>query len=467
MNPSRSVPVVVSLRSRSFDANLELPPGTDVLAMQSPPPLTDVDKSLREALQNPLHCSSLERLCQSKLSPGGVLRACIVISDHTRPLAYTGINGVLWPVVETLIATGVPPQSIIVLVATGTHRAPQDGELRTMIDERVWAAGIAVRCHECDLRDGLVEVGLTEGGTRAFLNRHYVESDLRVVIGLVESHFMAGVSGGRKSICPGLLARDSIYAFHGAAQLDSAEAADLRLDGNPCHREALDVARLARPDFVVNVTIDGERKPTGIFAGDLEEAHAAAYRWLLTYAELSLPSEYDVAITHAGYVGVNHYQAAKAAVVARRAVRPGGAVLLIADAVDPDPIGSGDYRMMLRLLKTVGAPAFRRLLLSDDWAFISDQWQVQMWAKVFAKIAPERFAYFSPQARDEDFENIPGVNGSSLVSSWSAGMTSGERVSRVVRDGSRALVALLEREAGRAVRIAYLADGPLAIPTVR
>lgn len=441
---------------------LELPQQIEVLSMTEPPLLENPQRAVLEALEHPVGTPAFRELAEAKLGEGPNLQAVIVVSDNTRPVPYKGEQGILWPVVQELLAAGWKPEQITVLVATGTHRPLTDDELREMLDSRIFASRIRVVNHDCRDESSLVEVGRTSRGTRAFVNRLYVNADLKVLTGLVESHFMAGVSGGRKSVCPGLLGEAGTYTFHGAKLLSSANARDLVLEGNPCHEEALEVARLAGVDFIVNVTLDHNLRLTGVFAGELEEAHLKAVDRLREYVEIPIAGPYDAIVTHAGYVGINHYQAAKAAVAALPAIKEGGHLILGAHTTDTDPIGGRNYRTALHLLALNGPAAFERLILSPDWSFVPEQWEVQMWSKVFRKVPAANFVYCCPQLSAADAEIIPGVDGNSYLPIEQR--SSGE-VKSLAPMMQLALDKVLRKNPDAS--IAFLRDGPYGIPVVR
>src|SRR5690554_6270823 len=170
-----------------------------------------------------------------------------------------------------------------------------------MLDARLFESGISVRNHDCRDREQLRYLGRTSRGSEIYLNRAYLETDLKILTGLVESHFMAGASGGRKSICPGLIGEESTYVFHGAQMLSSNNVGNLILEDNPCHEEVLEVAKMAGADFIINVTLDDEFRLTGVFAGDLEKAHLAAVERLKEYVAIPVQKQYDLVITHAGF----------------------------------------------------------------------------------------------------------------------------------------------------------------------
>jgi nickel-dependent lactate racemase len=441
---------------------LELPDGADILGMGRAIPLTDPAGAIQKALAEPTGTPSLQQLARRALAARAGATAVVVVSDNTRPVPYRGEQGILWPVLRHLLEAGFAPGSVLVLVASGTHRPLGSEELRRMLDPRVFSAGVQVECHDATDRPGLARVGTTASGMEVLVSRRYLAADLRVLTGLVESHFIAGVSGGRKSICPGLVGEATTYRFHSAQIMASPAARDLNLEGNPCHREALEAARLVGADFIVNVTLDQRYRLTGVFAGELERAHLRAFEFLRSYVSIPLAGRYDLVITHGGAVAVNHYQAVKAALAALPAVRPCGTILLLAAHTEPNPIGSERYRSLLHLLRLVGHEAFRRLLFSPDWTFIPEQWEVQAWARVLSAVGPEGLVYYSPQFAPEHYAVVPGADGSGLLPESLRGRLDPANPSRVV-------AGVLER-ARRArggqtgePRIAFLADGPYGI----
>ncbi|MCX7774722.1 MAG: nickel-dependent lactate racemase [Spirochaetaceae bacterium] len=450
-----------------------LPEGSEILRMAEPEPLNDPASSLCEALARPIGSKSLAAIAAEKMirahASKRIPHACIVVSDNTRPVPYKGPNGILMPVIRTLLSVGFAPQDICILVATGTHRAMTRSELETMLGIEPFELGLEVVLHDCHDETGLVYIGTTARGTVAKINRRYVEADLKILTGLVESHFMAGASGGRKAICPGIFGEQGTFIFHSAALMAHPNARDLQLEGNPVHEESLAVAKMAGVDFIVNVTIDGSFRITGIFCGDLEAAHTAAVARLKSYVGIPVKQQYDLVVTHGGFVAVNHYQAAKAAVASIGALKAGGSLILVANNSDPNPVGSDRYRTVLAMLKLVGAEALDRALSSPDWPFIPEQWQVQEWAKVFKHISMQDFIYFAPQLDSRDWRDLPGIDGRILLSSQSAHAKPSANDIPAIIDAAVANFlkkrnfTLADVASGRC-RIAYLADGPYGIP---
>ncbi len=444
---------------------IPLPESTDILTMATAQKIENPQSVILEKLIKPTGTKSLPEIIQEKLKKNSEAKAVIVISDNTRPVPYRGESGILWPVVDILLKYGVQKSNILLLVANGTHHELEESKLRDMLDERIFSEGIAIINHRYLERNCLKYLGSTIRDTEIYLNHLYVDADIKILTGLVESHFMAGVSGGRKSICPGLAGKETIYAFHRPEMLNDKNSCDLQLKGNPCHEEALEISRKAGIDFIINVTLNKNYQITGVFAGDLELAHQEAVEKLRKDVLIPLNKEYDIVITHAGYVGINHYQAAKAAVAAIPAIRKDGYLVLFSNNTDEDPIGSTSYKSVLYLLKALEAKKFNKLIQSPDWIPLHDQWQVQMWSKVFKQVSMDNFIYYSPQLSRYDFSFIPGKNGNYFIPAERRYSHLCDNIPLFIQN---CLNQLFEYEykknkAYKHINIAFLHDGPYGI----
>lgn len=447
---------MIELGSEALE--IKLPDHTDLFRLRPESPLSAPAHAIRQALAVPVGAPPLSEVVRARVRARRDCRAVIVVSDTTRPVPYLGEAGILEPVLDVLEHEGV--QSIEILVATGTHRPLTDAELRRMLPGRVFDGRISVTNHVCTDRAALHSLGRTPRGTEVSVNARYLDADLKILTGLVEPHFMAGASGGPKSVCPGLVGEEATYVFHGADLMADPNSASLIMDGNPCQAEAMAVAGMAGVDFIVNVTLNGDRQITGVYAGDLRQAHRQAVDHLVTAAGISIPHEYDLVVTHAGFVGINHYQAAKAAVEASKAVRAGGTIVLVAHHTDVDPVGGPGYCRVLPLLRELGPDGFNRRIKDPSWQFIPEQWEVQMWARALGKLGPAgHLIYCAPALTGELFvrRQIPGEDGGAGITGLA---------------GCKLAQAMAQRAVNKCLavagtRVAVLCDGPYGVPVLR
>ena len=435
---------------------LTLPDATVCYAMNPPTALKDPDHSILEALEHPIGSKSFTAVAQEKLAKDSQAKAVIVISDNTRPVPYKGEGNILVPLIKILLSLGYCSENLTILIATGTHRPMTIEEIERIIDPWIFENNIRIENHDCLDEANLTYLGKTERGSEVKINSLYVQADLKILTGLVESHFMAGVSGGRKSVCPGLISEQGTFLFHGAELMGHQRSCDLNLTDNPVHEESLAFAKMAGVDFIVNVTLDHEFKITGVFAGDLQKAHLAAFEMVKGYAKIPIKEQADIVITHSGFVGINHYQSAKAAFAAIGALKKDGYLINIANFTDKkDIIVSIHYKTGLSLLALTGSKELVTLLHSKDWPFFPDQWQVQKWASVFERIPLDHYYYWAAQMKDIPLAGLPGICATTLSESTDYS----EIVQTILKD-------IYKREGARPLKVLWLSDGPYAIPYV-
>ena len=449
------------LGDKKFDVTL--PDNTSVLRMKGAAKVENPAAVIRECLDNPISSESFPSIVRKKLKENPDGEAVIVISDNTRPVPYKGEQGILLPLIRDLMDAGARAEQITVLCANGTHVPLADEVFRKMIDPEVFELGVKVINHDCLDEENLKFLGYSKSGTKIEINKLYVDADIKILTGLVESHFMAGVSGGRKSICPGLIGEDSTFIFHGVPNLAHKNSTDLVLTDNPCHEEALDVASSVGADFIFNVTLDDNYDVTGFFAGDMIEAHLAAYEKVKNSVGIECSEKFDIVIAHAGYVGRNHYQAAKTGVAAIPLLKEDGYLILGADCTDPDPIGKESYRSVLPHLKGRSPEDFIATLSAEDWKFIPDQWQVQMWAKLFAVIPQDNFIYYAPQITEKDYKILPGTNGNDFLPEDKKYALEDGNIPLFLESTLKAVAEMMEKEGRKEIRIAWMSDGPYGI----
>lgn len=441
-----------------------LPPGARMLGMREFAPLARPAEEILRSLEAPIGTPPLAKLIEAKGKPARDLSVCIATSDITRPVPYKGEGGILDPLLRILHGCGVRRENVTLLVGTGTHRPSTAQEKVAMFGARV-AAEFRIIDHVCDDASMLTDIGRTRSGTEIQINRHFIEADVKIATGLVESHFMAGVSAGRKAICPALVSRKTIERFHGARFLSSTKATNLVLEGNPCHEESLEIARKSGVDFIVNAVLNRRLELIGVFSGDLERSHDKAVELVRRVVTIPVDREYDVVLTHGGYVGINHYQNAKAACNALPIVRENGFLVLAACERDEDPIGPATYKTLLHLLKLQGPDGYLAALLNPAWKFTRDQWEPQMWGKVIEKIGEGGVLYCTAFIPEEEQRRVPGTPGWDFLPPR-VFPQDGEATQEMVRN---ALVYACHHPkwGNRKPSVAFIVEGPYGIPCVK
>jgi nickel-dependent lactate racemase len=442
-----------------------VPPGCVELTMKDVPLLPDTKKAFEEAFLKPISSPTLEEIVRRKGKPPGEMSVAIGVSDITRPVPYKGEGGILPPLLRRLESSGIKRENIKIIVATGMHRASTPEEKVEMYGEEV-VDQYRILDHDCENNDLLESIGTTKRGTHVYVNRDFYFADLKIVTGLVESHFFTGISGGRKTVCPGLVDVKTIQKFHGPHYLEDPNATNLVLEGNPCHEEALEVARAVGVDFVINVNLDKDLRLIGVFAGDMNEANLKAYDLIRGYAEIPLDEEFDIVLTHSGYVGRDHYQTAKAGVGALPVVKEGGIIIIAANNRDLiEPIGSPEYRSLIHLLKLQGPDGYLDLIRTPHWKFTKDQWEPEVWGKVLRKVGEKGVIYCSLEIERKNYCLLPGVCGLDFMM--------GKRIKPSVEKAQEMVQKAVQfavyryKERGINPTMTFIREGPYAVPVVR
>jgi nickel-dependent lactate racemase len=355
-----------------LEVNLPDSLAIQTLTYQSAQPLADPEAAVRHVLAKPQGSPPLLELARGRSD------ACVVICDVTRPVPNRTI---LPPVLETLVQSGIPRNRITILVATGLHRPNEGAELEEMVGPDI-VRDFRIENHFGQRLDEHDYLGESPRGVPIWIDRRYVRADLKITTGLIEPHLMAGYSGGRKLVCPGLAALETVKVWHGPDFLEHPRADAGFLEGNPVHEENTWIARRAGCDFIVNTVIDAQRRPLVFVAGDMEQAFHQGVDFVRGIVRATVSEPVDVVVTSsAGYpLDTTFYQAIKGLVGALPIVKEGGTIILAASL--SEGIGSPAFAALFE--ENPDLPTFVQRILGKDY-FVMDQWQLEELAKVCKK----------------------------------------------------------------------------------
>lgn len=417
---------VVSLPYGKGELIVPRVPGSHLVARADPAPISDLTSVLHEALRSPIGCLPLGELAR------GVTSVVIAVCDATRPQPRV-------QVLDALVSELGDRPEVTVIIATGSHvPLTPDQELELL------GRAICERCrvisHDARDQDSLTFVGTVGNEVPLWLNRAWVDSELRISAGVVEPHFFAGFSGGPKMVAPGLAGLDTILVLHDARRIGDPRATFGLLDDNPVSTDVRACAGAMPPHLTVEMTLDHSKKATSVFAGELFSAHALACAAAAEAAIRPVDRRYDVVVTtNSGYpLDQNLYQAVKGMAVADQIVSPGGTIVIASECIDGLPSGSafGDLIM-------VGAP------FDDPDGFFDrqasarvDQWQLQVLHRILE--------------RAKVFVHSTGLSEADLMA---ARLSPAPDVAAVVQEA-------VDRGASGS-QVCYVPHGPQTVPYVR
>ena len=352
----------------------EMPGEAKVHLIEKPafPDAAEPREQVKTAFEQPVASAALAELAKGRAS------ACILICDITRPVPN---HLFLRPMIETMVAAGIPQDRIRVLIATGLHRPNEGDELAELVGDPWVLDNVAVENHFAMNDEDHVDLGVTAGrGVPVKLDRRFVEADLRIATGLVEPHFMAGYSGGRKVVAPGVAHHETIRTFHSARFMEDPAARECNLAANPLHEEQLEIIRMLGEVYALNTVIDDKRRLVFASFGEIIESHLAAVEFVREFTEIPVGRRFKTVVTSAaGYpLDQTYYQTVKGMVTPLDILEPGGTLIVASECAEG--IGSDHFRAAQEKLVKLGPDAFLETLLAKSFADV-DEWQTEMQLK--------------------------------------------------------------------------------------
>ncbi len=412
---------------------IDLPDDLEVKVIRKPvmPVVADPGAAMSAAFAKPVGAPALKELALGKKS------CCVLICDITRPVP----NGLILPILlRELLDAGMKPDQVRVLVATGLHRPNEGAELAELVGDPWVLETFKVENHFARNAADHVFLGRSARGIDFKLDRRFAEADLKIATGLVEPHFMAGYSGGRKVIMPGVAHADAIRRFHSAEFMEHPNARNCVLDGNPLYEEQLQVVKLLGGAFAVNAVIDEHRRLSFVNFGEIVESHLAAVAHIRRYAEVPIAQRFATVLTSAaGYpLDKTYYQTVKGMVAPMDILAPGGELIVVSAC--SEGMGSSEFIEAQRRFVTQGADTFLAGLKAKQRAEI-DEWQTEMQLKPMRVGAIRLFT----DGLKGEYRGLTGVG--------------------MIDDVDAAIRASVQRSGDR--RVAVIPEGPYVVPQYR
>ena len=331
------------------------------------PLIKSIKKAVTNAFLNPINSLSLSDLAKDANS------ACILVCDVTRPVPN---NLFIEKLVNTLIISGISKDNILILIATGLHRPAPKEEINQIIGSKHILNNIKIVNHFAREDSQHRFIGTTTQGNQISLDKRFLDADLKIATGLVEPHFMAGFSGGRKVIAPGIAHEKTIRTFHSARYMENPMAKNCNLHQNPLHEDQLEIIKMIGGSYAINCVIDEDRNLSYINFGEIVKSHADAVNFMTSYAKVKANNLFDTIITSSAGAPLDatFYQTVKGMVSPLSILKEGGDLIIFSEC--KEGMGSDDFlRSQTRLLKD-GKQKFITDILKKKYADV-DEWQTE------------------------------------------------------------------------------------------
>ena len=369
---------------------IRVPESAIILDMKPLLPLPDQGAVVDAALKKPLHSPPLSEIARGRKN------ACIVISDFTRPVPNRII---LPPLLTTLEQSGIKPEDITILIATGMHRPNLGEELENLVGREIMDRYPIVN-HYCRKPEEYRKIDEIDGAPIE-INNHYLDADLKILTGLIEPHFYAGYSGGRKAVLPGISSFETMKFMHSFKMIDHPNVANCVLQDNPFHEYGIRVTERTGADFILNVVINKKREIAGVFAGHFNEAHLAGCDLVREHSVIKLDRKMDTVITSGGGFPLDStfYQISKALICAMGILKKGGNIVVACEC--REGLGNAEFCDILR--STADYKDFCNHY-SNPSNFTIDQWCAQNIYEALDHAG--RVFVYSPGLLEKDLNSI-------------------------------------------------------------
>ncbi len=350
----------------------ETPNFQGVIYPDEPEIIENSEDKIFEVLENPIKSKPLREIAKGRKN------AIILISDITRPVPNSVI---LPPILKILEESGIKRENITILIATGIHRPNLGEELIKLVGEDI-ANNYRIINHYSKREKDMELVGYIDNNVPVYINKNYLKADLKILTGFIEPHLWAGYSGGRKSILPGISSIKTLEYMHSPEMVAHPKTTYGVLEGNPFHEAGIKIMKITGADFILNVTLNTEKKITGIFAGDPVDAHLEGCKFLEKFCIKYLDETLDfVVTTNSGApLDINLYQTVKGMSAVFPVMKEGGIILIASKCFEG--LGSKEY---IKSLEEVDTPEnFLNRLMNKEF-FYPDQWCAQEMYQILIK----------------------------------------------------------------------------------
>ncbi|MBY9008430.1 MAG: nickel-dependent lactate racemase [Candidatus Lokiarchaeota archaeon] len=388
---------------------------------------------IRNAIRNPLGCPPLETIIKKLVELESV---CIVVSDATRPVPT---HLILRALMEELNIYGIEEKAIKILVATGLHRPSRSDDLERILG-KIAKSQVKVFNHNANDKKELIQLEECSNNAPILINKHYFESDLKILTGYVEPHFFFGFSGGFKSIVPGIAGADTILANHSAENIASRFARFGVPENNPLVENSNEISRKIGVDFAINICINENHDITKIAAGDLEKIHEKLINFQVENVFKDIKTPFDIVVCgNGGFpLDLNLYQAVKSMAIAEMGVKKGGTIISVNECSEGIGIGQDKFKELI--FSGMTPEDIYTKILSKE-IVVADMWQIQVLARILMKSE----VYIISTLNDAEIGNI--------------GLKSAETVEDAINESLK--------KQGPGAKILLLPNGPQVLPILK
>jgi len=381
---------------KGYKLNLNSHWNPSIIRKPKMPIISNVDKKIEKIFESSEQSYNIENITKSAKS------ACILVCDITRPVPNQIFIETL---INKLIKYGISKSKILILIATGLHRPATKSEINQIIGSNWVVKNINIKNHYARDDNMHYKLGTTSKNNIIKLDKRFLQSDLKIVTGLVEPHFMAGYSGGRKVIAPGIAHAETITRFHSALYMENKYSKSCNLYKNPLHEDQLEIVKMIGEVYAVNCVIDEYRALSFINFGEIINSHTEAVNFISNFAKVKCTKKYNTIVTSSAGSPLDgtFYQTVKGMVTPLEVLEDNGDLIIMSQC--SEGLGSEEFKKSQLKLIEIGPKKFIKSIMNKKNANI-DEWQTEMEIKSLIK----GNIYLFSEGLSSNEKKLTGVN---------------------------------------------------------
>jgi nickel-dependent lactate racemase len=279
--------------------------------------IKDEESVIKKALSNPIKNESFDKFVEKSN------KLLVIVNDATKPTPTSKILEHIYPILSK-------HSDIKYLIATGTHKAPDEEQCRYIFGRFYDILKENIYINDSKNKKNFDYIGETKKKTKVYINKLVKDAENIIVIGSVEPHYFAGYTGGRKSFVPGVASYETIEMNHKFALDD--KAVSLNLDSNPLHQDLIDALSLLKDlnIFSIQCVLNNDYDIYSVKCGDIIKTFEESIDFANDVYCSPIKEKANIILTVVPYpMDINLYQSQHSLENAKLAVEDGGVIILV------------------------------------------------------------------------------------------------------------------------------------------
>ncbi len=354
-----------------------------------PEPLQEPGRSVVEALENPKGTKSLAELLN------GAKKVALVTDNFARPTRY---HEVLPALIKEVEKVGAEP---IIIIANGGLRKTTREELRIKLGEKILDSGISIFQNIKNRNEDYEFVGFTSYGTPVYVNKQYLNSDIKIGIHTCQMTLW-GYGGGGSIVLPGVCMHETIEWNHRFGMCEGSLTPGYVGEKNFLRKDIDEAAKLSGISTIVNFVLNPNGEILNISAGGVDASFKDAIKRFDEIYSYHLKEKQKADIAIGGAFKWDKYLAHACWGIStlNPVTKIGGTIIVVA----PCPSGLAHFGFIKNYMPP-NKENLRRLLM-DAYYLKQELWHLILWYPIYMILMKKNVIVVTEEKNHEALENL-------------------------------------------------------------